>query len=158
MGTVPLFSLLAVCAALVAPASASALGISINGSVALTALQPGQTSSSAGSPVTVTGVVTPWSLSVTAESSPTPGHLRSAGAGCANSPAALVQPLHVDTTRGLVTTTVDKPSLDLGSGTTQLAHGTAADVLNLVYSQQVLPSEPLVSGCAYQITLTYTVS
>src|SRR3954452_17720798 len=106
-------ALLADVAALLAPASASALGISISGTGTLAGLQPGQTSTSPAIPLTVSGVLTPWSLSVTAEASATPGHLRSPGAGCANSPASLVQPLHVDTTRGLPTTTVDRAALDL---------------------------------------------
>ena len=151
-------ALIAAAAALLAPASASALGISVGATATLGGLQPGQTSVAPSSPLTVSGVLTPWSLSVTAEASPTPGHLRSTGLGCAGSPASLVQPLHLDTTRGLPTTTVDRPAYDFGSGTTQIAHGTAADILQLVYSQQVLTSEPIVSGCAYDITLTYTVS
>ena len=151
-------ALIAAAALAAVPASASALGISVTGTGTLSGLQPGQTSTSPATALAVTGVLAPWSLSVTAEASPTPGHLRSSGPGCANSPAALAQPLHMDTVRGLPTTTVDRPALDLGSGATQLAHGTAADVLSVVYSQQVLTSEPLVSGCAYSITLTYTVS
>ena len=151
-------ALLAAVAALLAPASASALGISVGGSGALSALQPGQTATSGTVPITVTGVLAPWAVSVSAESSPTPGHLRSSGAGCANSPTSLLSPLHLTTTRTLGTTTIDQPSLDMGSATTQLAHGTVADVVNVVYSQPVSTSEAIVTGCAYQITLTYTGS
>lgn len=141
-----------------APASASALGISVSSTAALGSLLPGQTASSGTVTVAVTGVLAPWALSVTPAATATPGHLRPTGGTCTGSTNALNHPLNMATTRGLPTTTVDRASYDLASGSVQIAHGTAADTLSVVYSQPVDVNEAIATGCSYGLTITYTVS
>lgn len=141
-----------------APAPASALGISLPGSATLSGLVPGQTATATGLGVTVSGVVLPWSLSVQAESSATPGHMRAAATGCSSSETYLQSPLHATASAVLGTTTIRAPSFDLGSSSVLVAQGTVADVVTMGYSQPVATTEALQTGCSYSITLTFTVS
>jgi hypothetical protein len=153
-----LTGLLAAAAALFVAAPAYALGISVPSTGTLSALTPGQTATASNIDILVTGVVLPWSLSVAPEASATPGKLRASGGGCSNSPAALASPLHVAASALAGSPLIDGSSFDLGSGTTQIAHGSTPATVRLGYSQPVALSEPLVAGCAYSITLVFTAS
>lgn len=137
---------------------AAALGISLPGSAALSSLAPGQTATSAGLSVSVTGVLLPWSLTVAPQATATPGRLRAGTTGCTGSPDALQNPLVMKTSSTLGTTVIDKPTYAIQSGTTQVAHGVAVDVLTVSYEQPIGADEALVAGCQYSITLTFTVS
>jgi hypothetical protein len=138
---------------------AVAIGMSLPGTATLSGLVPGQTASVSGISLAVTGVVVPWTLSVTPAATVTPGRLRATSGTCGGSIAALTSPLHVNTTAALpVTTTVDRSSYNIVSGAAQLAHGTVADVLTLGYTQAVSTSEAMTTGCVYSATLTYTLT
>jgi len=150
--------LLVTAALLMGAAPAAALGISVPETATLSALSPGQTSTASGVSILVTGVLFPWSLTVAPESSATPGRLRAGALGCSGSPAALANPLHMNTSAGLGTTEIKEPSYDIVAGTKQIARGIAADALTVDYTQSVAASEALVAGCSYSITLIFTAS
>ena len=153
-----LATLVAVAAVAAAPAPAHALGIAVTSTAALGTLLPGSTAMSGPVTVAVSGVLAPWSMSVAPSATATPGHLRQVAGTCTGSTTSLNAALHMDTTRGLVSTTVDRASYDLAAGSTQIAHGTLADTLTVTFSQVVGSSEAISTGCSYGLTVTYTVS
>jgi hypothetical protein len=150
-----MLSLAATLGLLVWAVPASALGISLS-AASVGTLSPGTTATSAVSPIIVTGLVTDsWALRVSASNT---GHM-TRSVGCTQGVTSLASPLHMATTRTLVTTTIDLASYDLGSQSNPvIAHGSTPDTVNVTYSQPVASSETLVTGCAYTVTLTYTVA
>ncbi|MDX6665087.1 MAG: hypothetical protein QOG68_1293 [Solirubrobacteraceae bacterium] len=146
---------LAVVVVLICAAPAAGLGINLS-AASVGTLAPGTTATGASAPIVVTGLLTDaWALRVSASGS---GHMARSGI-CNQGVGSLAAPLHMDTTRVLVTTTVDRPSYDLGSiANPVIAHGSTPDTVNVVYSQAVGSSELLVAGCVYSVTLTFTVA
>jgi hypothetical protein len=124
---------------LAAASPAQALGISVvlaPTTAVLSNLGPGKTATTTGSvQATVTGTF--WTLTVSPASTATPGRLRATSGSCTGSETALVHPLHMDTTPGVGGSIVDNASYDASSATTQIAHGSIADVLTMNFSQLV---------------------
>jgi hypothetical protein len=143
----------ALCIAFAAPASA--LGISLS-AASVGTLAPGTTATGPVSTVTVSGLPTdPWALRADATNS---GRMTRSGL-CGQGVTTLASRLHMAVTRTLATTTIDRPSYDVGSAANPvIAHGSTPDTVNVVYSQAVAASELLVTGCSYSVTLTFTVS
>jgi hypothetical protein len=139
-------------------APAHALGISVPSSASLGALSPGTTASSPAVSVTLSGIVLPWTLTVAPDTSDTPGRMRQSGGTCTGSATALGSPLRVATASTLHTATIDRPTYDLAAGGAQIAHGTATDVLSLIYSQLVTTGERVTTGCTYSVSLTFTLT
>ncbi len=139
------------------PAEA-ALGISVP-PASLVGLQPGGTATTApGALVVTTGILEPWALKVKMTAGARMQRV-SALAPCSNGAAALVQPLQASYAALLPTTTIDRPTVSLGGPgpDVTVAHGAVAGTVNVSYSQPVGGAEPLVAGCAYAMTVTYTV-
>jgi hypothetical protein len=139
-------------AAVPSPASALGLGVSTP-SVTLANFAPGQQASGTGA-LTVSGVLTPWTLKV-ADGSGHAGHLAPAVVGCAGSELQTVNALSV-TASGLLPTTNGAGAV-IGAGSATVANGVATDTVNLAYRLDVGGTEVMRAGCVYSTTVTYTV-
>jgi hypothetical protein len=142
--------------------SAHALGVAVPSSTSVGTLRLGQTATSPPAVISVTaGALETWSLRVDDASagSPTPGRMRSGGGpACSGATDALASRVHLSSSAGLPTTTVDRPELDLASvANAQIAHGSVGDVLNVVFSQPVGSAEQLRVGCTYSVSIQWTI-
>jgi len=135
-----------------------ALGLSVT-PASVGGLAPGRTSASPAVPVVVTGLPSEaWSLHVDDMAGGATAGRMLRSAMCTLGVSVLAQRLHLATTETQPTTTVDRPSYDLASEANPvLAHGTTPDTLQIVFSQSVLPTEPIARGCGYSLTVRYTL-
>jgi hypothetical protein len=131
--------------------STLSLGVSTP-AVTLSNFGPGQTASGSGN-VVVTST-NPWSL--TASDSTNGGHMAAVALGCTGSEATTSHALSVATTGLLGGTTSDGP-VSLSGTDQEVAHGSFADTLTNAYSLLIDPTEVMLTGCAYNTTITYTV-
>jgi hypothetical protein len=142
-------------ALVVFPSPASALGLGVSTpSVTLANFGPGLHASGTGA-LTVSGVLTPWTLKV-ADGSGHAGRLAPAAAGCVGSEPQTANALSVAAS-GLLPTTNGTGAVVIGAASTTVANGAAADTVNLSYALDVGRTEVMRAGCVYSTTVTYTV-
>jgi hypothetical protein len=80
-------------------------------------------------------------------------------AACTLGVSSLANPLHMALSGGLPTTTIDRPSYDVGTASNPvIAHGSTPDAFSVVFSQAVNATEVMKTGCVYSVTLRYTVA
>jgi hypothetical protein len=135
------------------------LGISVPATT-LSALKPGSTATSGSAQIIVSGLpLEAWSLRVDDPAGlATDGHLLRSNV-CSLGVTSLASRLHLAFSGGLASTTIDRPQYDLDSASAPVvAHGTTPDAFNVSFSQAVGAGEALASGCAYSLTIRYTVS
>jgi hypothetical protein len=135
------------------PASALGLGVSTP-SVTLANFGPGLQASGTGV-LSVSGVLTPWTLKV-ADGSGHAGHLAPAAVGCVGSGPQTANALSVSAS-GLLPTTNGAGAVLIGSGSATVANGSATDTVNVTYALDVGRTEVMRAGCVYSTTVTYTV-
>lgn len=142
-------------------AEAPSLSLALSTAPSLGILTPGSTASSAPAALRVTAVGTAWSLRVAADGSAgSPGRLRASRTPeCRRGTEVLDRPLRLSVTAASASTVVDRPEYDLGAlPNPRLAHGSASDVVWVVYRQRVGRDEQFAAGCAYSVSMTWTLS
>lgn len=140
--------------------TAAQAALSITASpVTLVAFKPGSTSvSTAPSPIAIgAGILDHWVLNVQTATGARITRSTSAGL-CPSGVSTLSSALHASYSALLPATTIVRSQYDIGSlSSAMIATGTTSDTVNVSYSQAVGASELMVAGCAYGMTLTYTV-
>lgn len=139
---------------------AQALGLSVGtppGS--LSPFRPGATATATGTLV-ISSPLAAWTLQISdgTAGTPVPGHLQRS-ALCSQGVSSLAQPLSITSAALLGTSTSTGPQ-SLGSAPVTVSSGpaTVATTVTTNYSQVIGGSEALVQGCAYTVTVTYTLS
>jgi hypothetical protein len=137
------------------PASALGLSLTAGAGATLAPFKPGATATGSGT-LTITTLLSPWTLTV--QDATGTGRMVKAATGCAGSDAQLANALTVAVTGpGGVTSTGRQT---IGSTAVQVAGG--GGLLNLAslttsYSQVIPAAQVLRTGCAYSLTVTYTL-
>ena len=147
----------AVAAASAAPAAA--LGISVP-AASVGSLRPGQTATSLPVAIVVTGLpLEAWTLRVEDPAGqPTDGRMLRSET-CSLGVSSLADPLHLSFSGGLPSTDIVRPEYDLDSlSNPVVAQGSTPDTFNVQFSQEVGATEVLASGCAYSLSVRYTVA
>jgi hypothetical protein len=123
-----------------------------------TNFSPGNVAS-ASSSLTATDTSPSWTLTVQ-DNGTGAGKMVAGATGCTNSEATLQNPLAVDVTSSLGGVT-SAGSVSLSGSAQTVASATAAPlaatVFTTAYSQTILSSEAMVTGCVYSLTATYTL-
>lgn len=117
---------------------------------------PGQTATTTGA-LTVTDTNPSWTLQV-ADAGSGAGHMVAAATGCTGSSPQLSNPLSVTVTGPTGVTSSGAIAIG-GSGQT-VATGSvsvAAAALNADYTQVILATQLMTTGCVYSLTATYTL-
>lgn len=150
-------SLAAAIAALWSTSASALLSLAVGAGATLTPLQPGQTATGTGA-ITATTIL-PWTLTVS-DGGVGAGHMVKSAVGCAGSAAQLTSPLAV-TVSSSASGFTSSGSRSISASPTQVASGTSALLLASVFTtsySQVIPSaQVLLTGCAYTMTVTYTL-
>lgn len=140
------------------PPADSALLLSAGPGSTLSPFAPGKTATGSGS-VTVTDDNPSWTLQ--AEDQGTGGgRMVAAAAGCTGSDAILADPLQVSVTSPLTGITSAGPISLSSSNQTVVSSSNptlTAAALSTNYAQVIPLSEAMLTGCVYQITVTYTL-
>ena len=125
---------------------------------ALTPFGPGKTATASGT-LTATDTSTTWTLQAQ-DMGTGAGKLVAAAAGCTGSDPRLANPLQVSVT-GTLGGVNSAGTISLGAGSQTVASSTstalAATVLTSNYTQVIPSSQTMLTGCAYSITVTYTL-
>jgi hypothetical protein len=144
---------------LVAAPPANALISLTPGTVsALTPFGPGKTATGSGN-LTATDTSTTWTLQAQDTGSGA-GKMVSSATGCTGSDSKLANPLQVSVT-GTLGGVNSAGTVSLGAGNQTVASSTttalAATVLTANYTQVIPDTQTMLTGCAYSITVTYTL-
>lgn len=144
---------------MIAAPSANALISLTPGTVsALTPFGPGRTATASGS-LTATDTSTSWTLQAQ-DTGTGAGSMVASATGCTGSDPQLANPLQVSVTSTLGGVN-SAGTTSLGAGNQTVASSTsaalAATVLTSNYTQVIPSSQTMLTGCAYNITVTYTL-
>jgi hypothetical protein len=125
---------------------------------ALTPFGPGKTATASGN-LTATDTSTTWTLQAQ-DTGTGAGKMVSSAAGCTGSDAKLTNPLQVSVT-GTLGGVNSAGTISLGASNQTVASSNtaalAATVFTANYTQVIPTSQTMLTGCAYSITVTYTL-